>query len=381
MKNTKYSITSLLTAFIIGQAISAAPSFANESQVPAVVVSAQPIERMSVTIDSVTAPQDGWLVIHQSQPDGSVVVPQSIGQAAVTKGNNTNVTVNLDTNVASDSKLWAMLHVDEGEKGVYEFPGADKPVKMDNMPVMQSFEVGKSFNRQDGVVRAFGPGGPDAPIRQAAEAFTKKTGIPVEVTYGSEATWTEAAQQKGDLLFGSSEQSMTAFLETYKSFNINEVEPIYLRPAIAMVQSGNPKNIQGIEDLMKPGMRIVVTSGAGVSNTSGTGVWEDIVGRTGSIEDLQAFRKNIVYFAPNSGSGFKTFKDPAAEIDAWITWNHWVINHPDAGDAVEIEPERRIYRDANVVVAEGADPETQEFINFLKSDEGAEIFARNGWSR
>lgn len=237
------------------------------------------------------------------------------------------------------------------------------------------------YNRADGVVRVFGPGGPDVPVKEAAVAFTERTGIQVDVTSGPEATWTDAAQQHGDLLFGSSEQSMTAFLQTYHSFNSDEVEPIYLRPAIIMVQEGNPRNIQGIDDLLQPGMRIVVTDGAGVSNTSGTGVWEDIVGRTNRIADIRAFRENIVYFAPNSGSGYRTFKDPAAQIDAWITWNHWVIDHPDDGDAVEIEPELRIYRGANVVSSAGADPETLAFIEFLKSEAGAAIFARHGWSR
>lgn len=32
-------------------------------------------------------------------------------------------------------------------------------------------------------------------------------------------------------------------------------------------------------DLLKPGIGIVVNDGAGVSNTSGTAVWEDSVGR------------------------------------------------------------------------------------------------------
>lgn len=253
---------------------------------------------------------------------------------------------------------------------------AQQPARLETV-----FNVSEQYDRTDGVVRAYGPGGPDIPIKEAATAFTEKTGIPVEVTSGPEGTWTDAAQTQGDLLFGSSEQSMTAFLETYRSFNSDDVEPIYMRPAIMMVQEGNPQNIQSIRDLMKPGMRIVVTDGAGVSNTSGTGVWEDIVGRTTSIADMKAFRDNIVYFAPNSGSGYKKLINPTDEVDAWITWKHWVINHPNDGDAVEIEPELRIYRDANVVVSQDADPNTQEFISFLKSEEGAAIFTRNGWSR
>jgi len=43
------------------------------------------------------------------------------------------------------------------------------------------------------------------------------------------------------MLWGTSEQSMTAFLETYKTFDSAKVEPIYIRPAVIAVKKGNPK--------------------------------------------------------------------------------------------------------------------------------------------
>lgn len=70
-----------------------------------------------------------------------------------------------------------------------------------------------------------------------------------------------------------------------------------MREAIILVKKGNPKNIKGMADLLKPGIGIVVNDGAGVSNTSGTAVWEDSVGRMKNVEKLQAFRSNIHVFA------------------------------------------------------------------------------------
>ena len=245
--------------------------------------------------------------------------------------------------------------------------------------LLSSNSVAAERNTDDGIVRVFGPGGPDTAIKQAAELFTENTDIPVEVISGPESTWSEMAQQSADILFGSSEQSMTAFLQSYTAFDIFKVQPLYVRPAIIMVQDGNPRNIQSIDDLMTPGVRIVVVDGAGISNTSGTGVWEDIVGRLGQIEDIQNFRSNIAVFAPNSGTAFRTFQDSEADIDAWITWSHWHVNNPDISDAIEIAPERRIYRDANVVLAEDAEQGAALFIEFLKSDEGEAIFVNQGW--
>lgn len=41
------------------------------------------------------------------------------------------------------------------------------------------------------------------------------------------------------------------------------IEPLYLRPAAILVRRGNPKRIRGFRDLLKPGMRVMVVSGAG----------------------------------------------------------------------------------------------------------------------
>ena len=47
--------------------------------------------------------------------------------------------------------------------------------------------------------------------------------------------------------------------------------------------------------------------GAGKSNTSGTGVWEDMIGRTQDLDLISKFRQNIVACTPNSGSTKKAF--------------------------------------------------------------------------
>lgn len=81
-------------------------------------------------------------------------------------------------------------------------------------------------------------------------------------------------------------------------------------------------------DLSKPGIGVVVPGGVGVSNTSGTGVWEDMIGRTGGINILKGFRSNIVLFSPNSGGARKEFLENP-KVDAWITWLDWDKSNPD----------------------------------------------------
>lgn len=157
------------------------------------------------------------------------------------------------------------------------------------------------------------------------------------------------------------------------------IEPIYIHKAVIAVQKGNPKGITGFDDLTKPGMKIVVTEGAGVYNTSGTGVWEDIAGRLGSLKDIIAFRKNIVAFEKGSGASFKAFNNLSA--DAWITWPDWVINNHDKADMVEFSQDRNIYRDLTVVTNETSSPNAAKFVEFLKGTEAQKIFKSEGWFR
>jgi accessory colonization factor AcfC len=232
-------------------------------------------------------------------------------------------------------------------------------------------------NARDRVVKLYGAGGPDTAFKKVAEVFTKETCIKVEIVGGPESTWSKKAQADADILWGTAEEDITALLETYKDFAWEDVTPIYIRPAIIAVKKGNPKQIRGFEDLLKQGMKIVVTEGAGVSNTSGTGTWEDVAGREARLEDIKRFRKNIVGFGKGSGPSYKMFVDKDA--DAWITWPDWPITHPDKAEIVPLSPGRTIWRDVNVVLAHDADPQAKKFLDFLTSDRGAAIMKTEGW--
>lgn len=97
----------------------------------------------AVVVKSVTAAADGWVVIHAIE-DGKPVVPASIGHTYVKAGMTENVYVPLTGDYDGD-KVIAMLHVDDGELGVYEFgPGSvanDKPVVVDGGPLVSPISI------------------------------------------------------------------------------------------------------------------------------------------------------------------------------------------------------------------------------------------------
>lgn len=236
-----------------------------------------------------------------------------------------------------------------------------------------------THNARDGIVKFYGAGGPHSAFKKVVAAFEKQSNVKVEIIAGPESTWSKKAQADADVLWGTAEQDITAFLETYKTFSFDNVMPIYVRPSIIAVKKGNPKNIHSFKDLLKSGVKIVVTEGSGVANTSGTGVWEDVAGRLGNLEDVKGFRKNIIGVGKGSGPTYNMFVEKDA--DAWITWPDWPARNPDTLEMIQIAPERTIWRDVNLVVAPDADPGTKEFIDFLTSDEGAKIMKTEGWVR
>lgn len=230
-------------------------------------------------------------------------------------------------------------------------------------------------------INLYGPGGPHTALQDAAALYTLKTGVPVTVHYGPQAKWNEEARKNADILFGASEQSALAIARDHQdNFSEKDIEPLYLRKSILLVKKGNPKNIQGVEDLARPGVGIIVNDGGGSSNTSGTGVWEDIAGRKGNVETVAGIRKNIILFAPNSGTARKALENqPGADV--WITWVDWAASNPGIGDVVDIAPDYAIWRDMNIAVHKGADAETRQFAAWLHSDEAAPAFRKYGWVR
>mgnify|MGYP005993784807 CR=1 FL=1 len=104
-----------------------------------ITTSEQPAGK-SLTVETVTIANDGWLVIH-AIADGKPVVPASIGHTAVKAGTTENVVVELTETVESGSKVLAMLHVDKGRIGDYEFPGDDHPVMQDDKPVVMPLQI------------------------------------------------------------------------------------------------------------------------------------------------------------------------------------------------------------------------------------------------
>ncbi len=119
----------------------AAPAPASDVT-PMIAASDQPIKNTMVSVSKVVAAQDGWVVIHKNGPDGKLLVSPIVGKTQVKAGESSNVMVELTESFQAGDQLYAMLHIDAGTAGTYEFPdGPDTPVQAGGNVVLAPFKV------------------------------------------------------------------------------------------------------------------------------------------------------------------------------------------------------------------------------------------------
>ncbi|WP_285395518.1 substrate-binding domain-containing protein [Lysinibacillus sp. fls2-241-R2A-57] len=248
--------------------------------------------------------------------------------------------------------------------------GLSANAKMDRK---QASQATLNSVQSDHVIRVYGPGGPLGPIKEAAEHFSIETGIKVEVTAGPESNWISQAKQDADIIFGGSEYMMQDFIFNHpEMIDTKSRTELYPRATGILVRKGNPKKIENLEDLTKNGVKILDVNGAGQ-----LGLWEDMAGRKGIIEGIS---QNIDLSVKSSAEAIERWKSNPS-LDAWITYESWHYRLKDVTDLVELPEEEKLYRGTPIALTKITDQkkEAQQFIEYLKTEEGHQIFQKWGW--
>ena len=213
-------------------------------------------------------------------------------------------------------------------------------------------------------------------MQEAAAVFGKRHNAKLEIVAGPTNKWLQKAKADADLIYSGAEFMMTNFVRALEG-RIDEttITPLYLRPSAILVRPSNPKQIRDFTDLLKPGVKVLVVSGAGQ-----TGLWEDMAGKQGDIRTVRALRQNIRAYAANSAEAKKMWIENK-EIDAWLIWNIWQVSNHTIADLVNVSDDYVIYRDCGIALTQQGKNKAlaRKFIEFLASQDGASIFAKWGW--
>jgi molybdate transport system substrate-binding protein len=207
---------------------------------------------------------------------------------------------------------------------------------------------------------------------EAAVLFEQRSGAKLVVHFGGSGQMLSQLKLtgRGDIYFPGSSDYME--MAKRESLIVPETERIvvYLIPAIN-VSKGNPKNLRGLEDLARSGVRVGIARPDAVC----VGLYAAEVLEKAGLSDR--VRPNIV---TQTESCEKTAQLVAlGHVDAVIGWDvfeHW---QPEKIQTVFLPPERipRIGYVPIAVAQQAADRELAEaFIEFLTGDEGQAVFRK-----
>lgn len=212
-------------------------------------------------------------------------------------------------------------------------------------------------------------------MEEAALEFEKDYWIEVELHFSGSGTMLSQMKisKTGDLYIPGSHDYMLRAMRD-EVVDPDTIEMLaFLVPQI-IVQEGNPKNIQSLEDLAKPEIKV------GIGDPISVCVGEYAVELLEYNELYESVEPNIVVHAESCS---KTAALVTAEqVDAIIGWGVFAKWNPKKTDAVLIKPERipKIACIPGAISVYSTDKESaQKFLNFLYSEGGQQIFRKYGY--
>lgn len=126
MKSIALGLTAVL--------LSTAPALAQSQMAPMIEAADQDVSNGVVSASAVTAPENGWLVVHRT--DAEMAPGPVVGHAPLRSGATRDVAAILTEEVAAGDQLMLMVHSEAGgtRSGVFEYTlGAteDGPIRVD----------------------------------------------------------------------------------------------------------------------------------------------------------------------------------------------------------------------------------------------------------
>ena len=207
------------------------------------------------------------------------------------------------------------------------------------------------------------------PMDEIGRKFEEKYGVKVECTYAnsSQLIGQMEVSHKGDIcLLASDEDYNTA---NKKGLTVDKKDLVYHIPVIA-VTKGNPTGIKNIQDLAKPGVKLIL----GDIKTSPLGKIGSMLFKKAGIEDK--VNSNVVATVPtvNELVAYLSMK----KADASIIWEDNALNAAKAIDFIQIPKEQNSIKKVPIATLKSTkDKElATKFINYSASEDGKAIFVK-----
>ncbi len=213
------------------------------------------------------------------------------------------------------------------------------------------------------------------PMEEVARAFERESGSRVSVTFGGSGyVLSQMIMAKmGDLYFPGSSDYMEIAKRRGVVLPETERKVVYLVPAIN-VQRGNPRNIKGLKDLTRPGLRIAIANPEGVC----VGAYAvEIFEKCLTPLEKAAFMRNLVNYTESCEKTATAISLKSVDaVIGWSVFEHW---DPTRIETIPLKPSE-VIRVGYIPIAVSTYSENpllaEQFIEFLLSGKGKAVFKK-----
>jgi sulfate transport system substrate-binding protein len=225
-----------------------------------------------------------------------------------------------------------------------------------------------------------------------AAAFAKTSegkDFKVNASYGPSGTQRDAVLngQPADYVAFSVEPDLTALVpdKVDPSWNSGPTKGLVSDSVVVItVRPGNPLHITGWDDLTKPGVQIVTPDPA----TSGSAKWNILAAYSHVLSDggtaaeasnyLKQFFSHVVSRATSGSDAMQQFLNGTGNV--LISYEDEAIDARQAGEPVDyVVPDETMLIQNPAAVTKDAPQVAKDFLSFVESEKGQEIFASKGF--
>ena len=232
--------------------------------------------------------------------------------------------------------------------------------------------------------------------KPAYEALTKAfaetpkgKGVSWASSYGASGTQSQSVGngQKADYVAFSLEPDMTKLVPKFveESWNSGPTKGLVSKSVVVIaVREGNPLQIKGWADLIKPGVKIVTpdpgSSGGAKWNVLAAYSYRLVNGGTEAQaqEYLKAFFGNVVSKPSSAANATSTFLNGTGDV--LLSYENEAIAARQKGQPLDyVVPAESILIENPAAVTKTAPQSAKDFLAFVQSADGQKIFASKGF--
>jgi len=212
------------------------------------------------------------------------------------------------------------------------------------------------------------------PVAQLTETFGREQGVKIITDYaGAEVLLSKIKlTRRGDLYMPGDKHYVDQAAR--EGMILSQRSVCYFVPTI-LVQKGNPKNISGLEDLLKPGVKL----GLGDEKACA-------IGR--KVKKIFA-KNNIAWTEVEKNLKFQSLtvnelgmQIQAKALDAVIVWDAIARYYSDYGEEVPIPAEQNVISTVDIGVLKFTKYKelAEKFVEFVISEHGRDIFRKHNYT-